>query len=189
MTDAELCSLIDYERSQGIGIDDELSADRAKADAFYIGYATGVLAPPDVDGRSKVVSKQLMEVVEWAMPSLMRMFCAADDIIRFEPSCQGDEKVCKEATDYCAYILHRKNDGFTILHDAIKSALITRCGWVKVYCEHSWDVRESYYEGLSEIEIEALKANENLEIEEVEQVQEIQVPVVNGQPQGAMPQP
>lgn len=98
-----------------------------------------------MDGRSKVVSKQLMEVVEWAMPSLMRMFCADDDIIRFEPSSSGDEQVCKQATDYCAYILHRKNDGFTVLHDAIKSCLITRCGWVKVYCEHSWDVRESYY--------------------------------------------
>lgn len=123
-----------------------------------------------------------MEVVEWAMPSLMRMFSSDDDVIRFEPSSSGDETVCKQATDYCAYILHRKNDGFVVLHDAIKSALITRCGWVKVYCEHSWDVRQSYYEGLTDIEVQALQANENLTVDEVVQVQEVQVPVVNGQP-------
>ena len=82
-------------------------------------------------------------------------------------------------------MLHRKNDGFTVLHDAIKSALITRCGWVKVYCEHTWDVRQSYYAGLDELGVEALQANENLTIDEVEKVQAAQVPVVNGHPMGA----
>lgn len=51
---------------------------------YYLGYATNELTPPDIDGRSKVVSKDTMEVVEAAMPSLMRMFCGADDVVRYE---------------------------------------------------------------------------------------------------------
>lgn len=147
-----------------------------------MGHAEHELIPPDVDGRSKVVSKDLMEVVEWMMPSLMRIFCGADDVIRFEPEGPEDEKNANEATEYCGYLLYRKNDGFTVLHDAIKSSLISRMGVVKVYCDEAWDEREEHYENLSQLDLDALKADENVEVSFEEQVMPVQVSVVNGQP-------
>jgi hypothetical protein len=138
--------------------------------AYYLGEASHELTPPDVDGRSKVVSKDLLEVVESAMPSLMRMFCGADDVIRFEAEGPEDEKNASDATEYCGWMLFRKNNGFTVLHDAIKSALISRMGVVKVYCEEAWDEREEHYRCLSEQNLQALSVDEGIEIVEQETV-------------------
>lgn len=124
---------------------------------FYLGEAKGELAPPEVQGSSRVVSKDTMDTVEWAMPALMRMFASADDICRFEPESPEDEKATDDATQYIGYLIHRKNNGFTVLHDAIKSCLITRMGVVKVWCDKSWDEREERYEGLSQEELAALE--------------------------------
>jgi hypothetical protein len=187
MTDGELCALIDHERSNGIGYADQLSSDRAKAMSYYLGEANHELTPPSIDGRSKVVSKDLMEVVEAAMPSLMRMFCSADDVIRFEPDGPEDEKNTNDATEYCGWVLFRKNNGFTVLHDAIKSALISRMGVVKVYCEEARDEREARYEGLDDLDLQALQADDTIEVQDVEAVLPVEVQVTNGQP--GQPQP
>src|SRR5690606_28345346 len=157
MTETDLIALIDAQSRQAIGADD-LSADhRVKAMEFYLGEAKGELAPPDTPGRSKVVSKDLMDTVEWAMPSLMDMFAGSDDIIRFEPDGPEDEQACSDATNYIGWLIHRKNeDGFITIHDAIKSALMMRTGWGKTYVCRYQEVREERYEGLSLQEVQAL---------------------------------
>ena len=169
MTDAELASLIDIQSRQAIGADDYTEQQRAVAMEFYLGEAKGELAPPDVPGRSRVVSKDLLDTVEWAMPSLMDIFASSDDIIRFEPDGPEDEQACEDATNYIGWLIHRKNeDGFTTLHDAIKSSLITRMGWGKCYLETSQEHREERYEGLSLAEVEALRTDPEIEIIEEE---------------------
>lgn len=47
MRDSELCSLIDRESRQAIGVDDAFATDRGRAMEFYMGEAKGELAPPD----------------------------------------------------------------------------------------------------------------------------------------------
>jgi hypothetical protein len=173
MTDAALCALIDRERDNGIGANDQMQSDREAAMQFYNGEAIGKLAPPEVEGRSRVVSKDLMDTVEWMMPSLMRMFAGTDDVVRFEPTAQGDEQNCTDATEYCGYILHRKNEGFTVLHDAIKSCLITRMGIVKVYCDRSWATKEEAYTGLTVLELQALQSDSEITVDEVTEVQQV----------------
>lgn len=167
MRDEDLCALIDREAQNAIGSDDYTSFQRARAMSYYMGEADGELAPPEVQGRSKVVSKDLMDTVEWAMPALMRMFTATDDIVRFEPEGPEDEQACDDATNYCGYLLFRKNEGFTVLHDAIKSCLITRMGVVKVYCDKRWEEKTERYEGISAFEVEALSVDPEIEISQV----------------------
>lgn len=167
MRDEDLCALIDREAQNAIGSDDYTSFQRARAMSYYMGEAEGELAPPEVQGRSKVVSKDLMDTVEWAMPALMRMFTATDDIVRFEPEGPEDEQACDDATNYCGYLLFRKNEGFTVLHDAIKSCLITRMGVVKVYCDKRWEEKTERYEGISAFEVEALSVDPEIEISQV----------------------
>lgn len=132
MDEKELCTVIDRQSRQAIGADDLTETQRAEAMEFYLGEAKGELAPPETDGRSRVVSKDLMDTVEWAMPALMDVFASADDIIRFEPDGQEDEQACQDATNYVGWLIHRKNeDGFITIHDAVKSALISRTGYGK----------------------------------------------------------
>src|SRR5574343_50226 len=136
MKDRELCSLIDTQSRQAIGADDYSADARSRAMEFYLGEARGVLAPPSVPGRSRVVSKDLLDTVEWAMPALMDIFASSDDIIRFEPDGPEDEQACEDATNDIGWRIHRGNeDGVTTLHDAIKSSLITRMGFGKTYVE------------------------------------------------------
>lgn len=53
-----------------------------------MGEARGELAPPDVEGRSRIVSKDLLDTVEWAMPGLMEAL-TGDDIVCFEPDSEA----------------------------------------------------------------------------------------------------
>ena len=165
MKDRELCSLIDTQSRQSIGADDYSADARSRAMEFYLGEARGELAPPSVPGRSRVVSKDLLDTVEWAMPALMDIFASSDDIIRFEPDGQEDEQACEDATNYIGWLIHRRNeDGFTTLHDAIKSSLITRMGFGKTYVERRQEYREERYAGLSGAEVEALTEDPEIEI-------------------------
>lgn len=188
MTDSDLCALIDKQSRQAIGADDLTAEHRSTAMEFYLGEAKGELAPPDTPGRSKVVSKDLMDTVEWAMPSLMDIFASSDDIIRFEPDGPEDEQACADATNYVGYLIHRKNeDGFITLHDAIKSALMMRAGWGKAYVCKYQEEREERYEGLSLAEVQALATDPEIEI--VAQVEEgpiEQAGMVEGLPPEAM---
>ena len=165
MTDSQLCALIDKQSRAAIGADDYSESQRARAMEFYLGEAKGRLAPPDVEGRSSVVSKDLMDTVEWAMPSLMDMFAGSDDIIRFEPDGREDEQACQDATNYIGYLIHRRNeDGFITIHDAVKSALLCRMGFGKCYVDRRQEHREERYEGLSLMELQALEADPAIEV-------------------------
>ena len=164
MSDADLCALIEDELGNAIGYSDELSQDRQRNHEYYLGEPTGDLAPPEIENRSKAVSRDVLDTVEWMMPSLMRMFTGSDEVVRFEPDGREDEQAAADATAYVGYLIHRKNDGFTLLHDAIKSALIARMGVVKVYCDKRSDVREERYVGLSAMDVEALRADPAAEI-------------------------
>lgn len=168
MPDAELLAIIEQEARQAIGADDQTAQERAKMLSAYMGEAKYDLAPPAIEGRSKVVSKDLMDTVEWAMPSLMKVFAGSDDVIKFEPETQHDEQAVKDATDYVSYLFWRKNPGFRILHDAIKNALIQRQAIVKVYCDEKWDEREEHYAGLTETDLQALSSDPEVEITAVE---------------------
>lgn len=61
------------------------------------------------------------------------------------------------------------------MHDAIKAALIYRMGVVKVYYERSWSEREIKYEGLSDQDLQALQAQENIDIIDVKEIHEISI--------------
>ena len=102
MTDAEIAALIDRECRQSIGVDDMYSADRVRAMSYYMGEAKFELAPPEVDGRSKVVSQDLKDTVEWAMPGLMEALCG-DDVVSFQPDDEGEEQGAEDATRYVTH--------------------------------------------------------------------------------------
>lgn len=168
MARSDLVTLIDRELAASIGADDLSASERARSMEFYLGEAKGDLAPPEVQGRSRVVSKDLMDTVEWMMPSLMRTFASADDIIRFEPDGPEDQQACDDATNYVGYLLHRKNEGFVLLHDAIKSALIQRVGVIKVFADEGFDVRRERYRGLTQEQLDALLLDDGVEVVEQE---------------------
>lgn len=185
MSDDELAALIDRESAIAIGVNDQFASDRDEMRYFYMGEARGKLSPPEADGHSQVVDKTLMDSVEWLMPGLMKMF-SQPGVVKFEPDSRSDEKGADDATTYCNYLFFKENeDGFTTLHDAIKSCLIFRMGVTKTWCEKAWDERQEVYRGLSMVEVEALSEEENVEVVSVKASGQLDPSQV---PEGAPPE-
>lgn len=124
----------------------------------------------EIENRSQVVLPEVADTVDWIMPQLMRMFAASKSICRFEPEGPQDVDQAEIETQAVNHIFMKDNNGFFILHDYFKDALILRNGYASV----DWVEEESSaverYSGLTEDEMmEVLQADEKTEIEVIEQ--------------------
>lgn len=160
---SELQSVIQRELDTALGADgSKLSTERRQALEYYEGEPFG----NEVDDRSQVVSRVVLETVEWILPALLRIFTASDKIAEIEPLRPDQEKAAEQATDYISYIFYRDNPGFQILHDWFKDALISKIGWVKCFWDTQEIVETNSYTGLSEQEYAALKTPDAEIVEE-----------------------
>lgn len=142
----ELLARINSLSRNAIGGDEsELSNDRAEAMDRYHGRPYG----DEKEGRSKVVSKDLSETVDWIMPSVMKVFLQSGDVVEFLPVGPEDEDLAKQETDYVNYVMLEQNDGFLYLHDWFKDALLLKNGYVKAYWEERQESTVERYKGLS----------------------------------------
>lgn len=130
--------------------------ERRKALDYYFGVPLG----NEADGFSQVVSRDVAEVVDAAMPSLMRVFFGGEEIVKCLPKGQDDDEKAAQSNDYVNHVLNTKNQGFTIVHDWIKDGLIQRVGVAKVYWQESDAPAVQMYQDLNEDEALELEANE-----------------------------
>ena len=65
LSEDELKALVASEMRQSLGYSSsKLSAARQKAEYYYLGLPVGDLSPPEVDGRSSVVSTDVRDTVD-----------------------------------------------------------------------------------------------------------------------------
>ena len=144
-TEKELLSIIAAHEKASIGGDTgELATERADALDRYFGRAYG----NEMEGRSKVVSKDLSDAVDWIMPSLIRVFLSTDSIVRFDPVGPEDEQQAEQESDYVNHVIMKENNGFIVLHDWFKDALILKNGYVKRWWDKYEEVTTESYTGL-----------------------------------------
>ncbi len=110
-----------------------LQKQRTDALNFYYGRPMG----NEIEGRSQVVSKDLMDAVEWTMPSMMRV-CATPHAVQFDPVGPEDAEQAKQETLYVNHVFWKKNDGFTTAYTWIKDGLYQKVGYVAYW----WEVEE-----------------------------------------------
>lgn len=150
MTPTELVSIIKAHRRDALGYEDgDLSQQRAEAMDHYHGRPYG----NEVEGRSQVVSRDLAEAVDGAMPAIMKVFVQSGAIAEFDPIGPEDEEQARQESDYVNQVVMRDNNGFMLLHDVIKDTLLLKNG----YGKHWWAVEERVanesYTGLTMDEI------------------------------------
>src|SRR5678816_2288682 len=131
-----------------------LSQDRLQALRYYEGQPFG--NEVEDGSRSTVVMRTVLEAVEWVLPALIRIFTASDRICVVEPPRPGMEDQAKQATEYLNHVFNRENEGFLILHDWFKDALLERLGWVKYYWDTQKTTETKSYSGVTWEEYEAL---------------------------------
>lgn len=160
MTDADLKSAVLSSAQDSIGWrDSRLSSDRARALDLYYGRPFG----NEMEGRSQVVSTDVADVVEWILPSLLRIFAGGSEVVRFEPTGPEDEEMARQASDYVNHIFNVDNPGFQILHSWFKDALLQKNGVVKVWWDESQEVNVERYARLAEPELVMLLADPDVQ--------------------------
>ncbi len=154
-----------------------LEIDRYNALNTYFGRPMG----NEVDNRSQVVLPELRDTIEWIMPQLMRMFAATQKICVFDPVNPNDEQQSDIESQAVNAVLMKQNDGFFILHDMFKDALLLRNGYAKVWWEEDTKTTVESFSGITEDELPNLLAeDEKTKIEVLSQTEDQQV--VNGAP-------
>jgi len=85
--------------------------------------------------KSNLVSTDVADTIEWALPSLMKLFFGSEKVVSIVGVGGEDEERAKIMEELVSYIINRKNDSFNIFYDWFKDALITGMGVIKVYWE------------------------------------------------------
>ena len=129
-----------------------LSDNRNTATEYYMGEPRG----DEVEGRSEVVSRDLFEIVESQMPSFMRIFYGGQRVVEVNPQGADDEEKAKLMEEKINYDFQKLNNGFKILYQFFKDALLYKIGVVK----YKWDKNPKWksheYENITESYIQDL---------------------------------
>ena len=166
MKDNELVSLLANEIEQATGhMNSELSGQREDSMKYYLGEKFG----NEIDGRSEIVTTDVRDTVEYIMPSLMRIFTTHTNVAEFEPEGPEDIEMAQQATDYVNYVFNKQNEGFKVLYDSFKDALISKTGIIKHYWEEKKEITTERFTNLTEIEYQSILANDDFEIIEKEE--------------------
>lgn len=127
---------------EGLAVDTQLNDERETALDFYRGEPFG----DEIDGRSKLRTRDVAEVVNHMTVSVMGTLVSGDHIVEFEPvrpvmvmegEAQRDVAVerAQEATEVVHWNFMREQDGYRILHDGIKSGMLEKAGVWKTWVE------------------------------------------------------
>lgn len=184
MQEFDLQAILDNEIDNAIGyINTETVEERRNALMAYNREPYG----NEVEGRSTIVTGEVAEAIDGALPQLIRIFTQSDDVVRFEPKAPGDEEAAKQATEYCNWVLMNDNPGFEVFHTWFKDALLQKNGVIKVWWNDETSVDKEKYENLTEDELTLLLADGQMEVVSQEQVQIGEMPSMMPDPATGMP--
>ena len=168
MDEYQLSSIVSSEITDALNhFDSEYSQERIRAMDFYLGEPFG----NEVEGRSSVIATEVADTVETIMPNLMRVFTANDKYVRFNARTEEDVDKAEQISDYVNYVINHDNEGYKILYNWFKDALLFRLGVVKYFWEEEENVREEEYRDLSEDELALLLSNPDIDV--VEQIETV----------------
>ena len=151
-------------------VDSDIASQREKAQKYF----DGAVDLEHEEGRSKVVSTKVRDVVRGAKPSLMRIFLANSKFVEFTPKGPDDVQKAEQATAYTHWVFN-KVGGYNVLNNAIHDALVKKVGLAKVWW-NTETIADTYtYENLSDEEVQSLVSDDDVEV--VEHAQEVEIDI------------
>ncbi len=159
-SERELASYLKRKINSALNDDgDEISARRERNMAYYRGDLYG----NERDGQSKIVTRECLEAVEWAMPSVVRAL-VHPGAVTFEPVGPEDEQAADQETDVVRHHLFERGNGFVSLHNWCKDSLMYPTGYCKLWVEPVSEVSTERYHGLTQNQVVMLTQEEGVEI-------------------------
>jgi len=161
----QILSIVANELTQaGADYDSYLSGNREKALDYYLGNPRG----DEQEGRSKVISTDVADAIEWIIPQIIEALVKGP-IVRFDAMHPEDEDQAELESDYVHAVFMQENDGFLNLYQYVKDALLQKNGVFKIWYDDTPEPVTEHYDGLTEPEIMALEADPEVEITEREE--------------------
>ena len=171
----EILSIVSKEIHNASGyIGGELVARRKKSLEYYLGMPLG----NEQEGKSQVISNDVMDTVESLMPPLMKIFTSGDNVFSCEGVGPEDEEMARQCSDYINHIFLKENNGFTSLYSAFKDALIQKNGILKIYWDNSNKTEREEYTKLTDDEFNNLVSDEEVKVQNHTEYKE---PIVDDQ--------
>ena len=191
VTDDELIELVDkgIMNSSGDWLDSaDLSRERLKATYEYAGVPENHLTP---QGVSTIVDTSTTEVIEAYTAIISDLFLSNHKLARFVPydDTPGSFAAAKDASAIVNYCLFKKNNGWELMQQWIKAALLWKnsvCRWTYI---EDFDYKFEEYESISQARLDELLSQDNIEIVGELQSQNVFAetnPLEGGQPQSEL---
>ncbi len=154
MNEEELLLYRNAAEANSIHSSDELNASNRKAFDYYSGKPLG----NEVKGESKVISTDVFDLVEADMPSLVRVFLGANDIMRFSPvnDSPREREIAEEKTKYINQLVRNQPDSYKTIFDWLKGAEIYKYSAANFGYEIEETVKVKEWEGLSNDELDLI---------------------------------
>jgi len=177
----EMLNIVESHIDDSLGfIETETSQERQTALEYYMREPYG----NEVEGRSQIVTGEVAEVVDGALPQIMKVFTQSNNAVVFEAVNEGDSELAEQATMMANHVFYKDNNGFEVMNSWFWDALCQKVGIVKAYWDDKKDTTKEKYEMLTEDELTMIMQDEEVEVIEQEEVEE----VIEQEPQPAMDQ-
>ena len=134
---------------------DELAALRKHAMDYY--YNRPHIAP-SIEGRSKLQSSDVADMVEAVTAQIMPAF-DGETIVEVEPASEADVEQAQTETNAVNWVVMQQNRGQYELQQAVRDALLLRNGVMKVWHDVTERVEKVRYEDVTYAQYEELQAN------------------------------
>lgn len=137
-----------------------IAYERALAYDYYYGKEFG----NEIDGRSRVVSCDVAQAVDAAVPAIVEIFVSGDKAVEFTPRGAEDVDSAEQATLSANYVFFTQNNGYALAHDFIKDGLFQKTGAFKWKWDTSITMCEKRYKGLDDATYQMLGKSPDMEI-------------------------
>lgn len=155
------------------GEDGEVSETRQDSMDYYVGKKYG----NERDGFSSVVTRETMETIEWAKPSILRSLLRDKPAV-FDAQGQMDERQAEHESQVVNHILTKKNNAFLEVYQWVTDLLMYPNGYLKIWCEEEEIDEEYVLTGVTPPQLMKLEADPNIEIIAASEPKPV---IVNGQ--------
>lgn len=121
----------------------------------------------EVVGHSQAQINAVANTVEWMMPALIDAVVAGEDNIwDFQPTRPGEEAMADLASDVCNHIFMHECNGFSRLHDIIKTAILEKVGYLAIYFDERMKPQRETMRGVTEQMLGMIMQDPNTELME-----------------------
>jgi len=161
MVDSEVIAILNSQIDNAQGSDlSSVETQQANALDYYYGDRSII---DTEDGESSIITREVFETVEREVSRQLKVFAGGDRTVQFDPEGAEDEDQAEQETDFINYVYNKENDGFKITFDWIKSALLEKNAYVKVFIEEKEEYETETYSSINDAELEFILSQDGVE--------------------------